>query len=376
MKATKKILKLEKKENNINNLFLNVTAKIASVFSIFFSLSIVLELKEYIEIWLFIILSIFLIFFLIVNEVVKVTNVRKLYFNHIKSLLTFLITFILSISLSGFGIYFWVNKTDEISSRNNEDKALSINNIKSKYSNEKFILFNSKYDDSNEYKSLNNDLTFWKNRRGFDVDDTKNIRENITRVENELSKGRVKFEEDKKKQLLLIESNVENEISIIEMQHNNNIIKISKNNFLTYILLSLVLIVEFAIIYLNIQYIAVEQKFKKKVDKTIYSKYIIGRKLLENLYMSADVNENGKLITSINKAKYSIVNRMINIEWNELNDVYNMLMDMKILVNSTNVGHNEEYKKGVITSEIHSNNGVYSLDNLLEIYDSYFEIVL
>ncbi len=375
MKATKKILKFEKKEYGVNNLFLNITAKIASVFSIFFSLSIVLELKEYIDTWLFIVLSIFLIFFLIVNEVVKVTNIRKLYLNHIKSLITFLITFILSMTLSGFGIYFWVNKTDEISLKNNEDKILLINDIKSKYSNEKSTLFNGKYENSNEYETLNNDLIFWKNRRGFDVDDTKNIRENIARVENELSKGRVKFEENKNKQLLLIENNIENEISIVEMQHNNNIIKISKNNFLTYILLSLVLIVEFAIIYLNIQYISIEQKFKKKIDKNIYDKYIIGRKLLENLYKSADINEEGKLITSINKAKYSIVNRMMNIEWDELNDIYNILMDMKILVNSTNI-ENDDNKKGVITSEIYTNTGVYSLNKLLEIYDSYFEIVL
>lgn len=375
MKATKKILKFEKKEYGVNNLFLNITAKIASVFSIFFSLSIVLELKEYIDTWLFIVLSIFLIFFLIVNEVVKVTNIRKLYLNHIKSLITFLITFILSMTLSGFGIYFWVNKTDEISLKNNEDKILLINDIKSKYSNEKSTLFNDKYENSNEYETLNNDLIFWKNRRGFDVDDTKNIRENIARVENELSKGRVKFEENKNKQLLLIENNIENEISIVEMQHNNNIIKISKNNFLTYILLSLVLIVEFAIIYLNIQYISIEQKFKKKIDKNIYDKYIIGRKLLESLYKSADINEEGKLITSINKAKYSIVNRMMNIEWDELNDIYNILMDMKILVNSTNI-ENDDNKKGVITSEIYTNTGVYSLNKLLEIYDSYFEIVL
>ena len=117
MKTIDRILSFSK--NDFNNKFANITAKIASVFSVFFALSITIELKQHIDTWLFIVLSIFIVFFLIVNEVIKVTNIWKLHQYEFKNLITFIITFTLSLSLSGVGIYLWVNKSEVINNKKN-----------------------------------------------------------------------------------------------------------------------------------------------------------------------------------------------------------------------------------------------------------------
>ena len=177
MKTIDRILSFSK--NDFNNKFANITAKIASVFSVFFALSITIELKQHIDTWLFIVLSIFIVFFLIVNEVIKVTNIWKLHQYEFKNLITFIITFTLSLSLSGVGIYLWVNKSEVINNKNIEHKIISQNQIRDKYKSEKDFIVNSIYESTEEYSNLNNDLNYWKSRRGFDVEDTKSIRENI-----------------------------------------------------------------------------------------------------------------------------------------------------------------------------------------------------
>lgn len=374
MKTIDRILSFSK--NDFNNKFANITAKIASVFSVFFALSITIELKQHIDTWLFIVLSIFIVFFLIVNEVIKVTNIWKLHQYEFKNLITFIITFTLSLSLSGVGIYLWVNKSEVINNKNIEHKIISQNQIRDKYKSEKDFIVNSIYESTEEYSNLNNDLNYWKSRRGFDVEDTKSIRENISRIETTINNGRVKFNNDKQLKLTNIDKIIESENAIVDFKFTSKSKEINKNDFLTYILFTLVIIVEFSIIYLNNLMVVNDNKLKSKIDEMdsiVYYKYIHGRKLLENIYLSSTVNDNGVKTTSLNKAKYSMVYRMMNIEWEVLVDMYNILMDMNILVDSVNTISNVDGKKGDIVSIFNPN--INTLDDALKQYDKFYEIV-
>src|SRR5690554_1956697 len=178
MKLIKKINSVGK-QNFQNNLFVNIAAKIASVFSILFAMSIIYELRNHVDSWLLIMLSIFISFFLIVNEVIKVRSIKAMYNNKLKSLLTFLFTFILSLSLSTIGIYLWVNKTDNINSESLITKAVESNDLKSDYRMQTESIRNNEFESSNQYKQLSEDLSFWRNRRAADVEERGYIRDNI-----------------------------------------------------------------------------------------------------------------------------------------------------------------------------------------------------
>ena len=196
------------KQNFQNNLFVNIAAKIASVFSILFAMSIVYELRNHVDLWLLIMLSIFISFFLIVNEVIKVRSIKAMYNNKLKSLLTFFFTFILSLSLSTIGIYLWVNKTDNINSESLISKAVESNDLKSYYRMQIDSIRNNKFESTEEYNDLNKSLSFWKSRKATDLEERANIRENIIKIENQIQTNRKEYYDNQKLSI----SNLENEL--------------------------------------------------------------------------------------------------------------------------------------------------------------------
>src|SRR6056297_140797 len=97
----KLIKELNKNRLNIGtDLFTSISAKTASVFSVIFAMSIVHQLKDHVEIWLVGILSVFIAFFLIVNEVIKVKSIKNVHNGNNKALLSFIFSFVISIALS------------------------------------------------------------------------------------------------------------------------------------------------------------------------------------------------------------------------------------------------------------------------------------
>jgi branched-subunit amino acid ABC-type transport system permease component len=147
----KLIKKLNEDFNQGIDRFTNVAAKIASVFSVIFAMSIVYEFRNHIDFWLVGVLSIFIAFFLIVNEVIKVRSIKNVHNGNNKALFSFIFTFVISIALSGTGIYLWVNKTQDINSKSLIDKTVKVNDIKAESSNELEKINSNTYEDSKQF---------------------------------------------------------------------------------------------------------------------------------------------------------------------------------------------------------------------------------
>ena len=364
------------KQNFQNNLFVNIAAKIASVFSILFAMSIVYELRNHVDSWLLIMLSIFISFFLIVNEVIKVRSIKAMYNNKLKSLLTFLFTFILSLSLSTIGIYLWVNKTDNINSESLITKAVETNDLKSYYRMQIESIRNNEFEFSNQYKQLSEDLTFWRNRRAADVEERDKIRENIIRIENQIQTNRKEYNDNQNLSISNLENELQSKLDIVDVKFTNQSKEVNKNNFLTYILLTLIVVVEFAIIYLNYNIAKVDTEFVQYTNNDIVKKYKVGRKLLEGLFLTANrvvMDDNyTELITNINKAKYSYVNKLENLQWDDLIELYNLYIDLDILDRGFVKKKEESDETGVLTNKFQ----VEDIESALKRYDQYYNVIL
>ena len=364
------------KQNFQNNLFVNIAAKIASIFSILFAMSIVYELRNHVDSWLLIMLSIFISFFLIVNEVIKVRSIKAMYNNKLKSLLTFLFTFILSLSLSTIGIYLWVNKTDNINSESLITKAVESNDLKSVYRTQIESIRNNEFESSNQYKQLSEDLTFWRNRRAADVEERDKIRDNIVRIENQIQTNRKEYNDNQNLSISNLENELQSKLDIVDVKFTNQSKEVNKNNFLTYILLTLIVVVEFAIIYLNNNIAKVDTEFVQYTNNDIVKKYKVGRKLLESLFLTSNSVDTGsgytELITNINKAKYSYVNKLENLQWDDLIELYNLYIDLDILDRGFVKKKEESDETGVLTNKFQ----VEDIESALKRYDQYYNVIL
>lgn len=375
MKLIKKINSVGKQDFQ-NNLFVNIAAKIASVFSILFAMSIVYELRNHVDSWLLIMLSIFISFFLIVNEVIKVRSIKAMYSNKLKSLLTFLFTFILSLSLSTIGIYLWVNKTDNINSESLITKAVESNNLKSDYRMQIEAIRSNEFESSNQYKQLSEDLSFWRNRRAADVEERGYIRDNIVRIENQIQTNRKEYNDNQNLSVSNLENELQSKLDIVDVKFTNQSKEVNKNNFLTYILLTLIIVVEFVIIYLNNNIAKVDTDFVQYTNNDIVKKYKVGRKLLESLFLTSNRVDTGngytKLITNINKAKYSYVNKLENLQWDDLIELYNLYIDLDILDKGFVKKKEESDENGVLTNKFQ----VENIESALKRYDQYYNVIL
>lgn len=364
------------KQNFQNNLFVNIAAKIASVFSILFAMSIVYELRNHVDLWLLIMLSIFISFFLIVNEVIKVRSIKAMYNNKLKSLLTFLFTFILSLSLSTIGIYLWVNKTDNINSESLISKAVESNDLKSYYRMQIDSIRNNKFESTEEYNDLNKSLSFWKSRKATDLEERANIRENIIKIENQIQTNRKEYYNNQKLSISNLENELQSKLDIVDVKFTNQSKEVNKNNFLTYILLTLIVVVEFAIIYLNNNIAKVETEFIQYTNNDVVKKYKVGRKLLECLFLTSNRvvkdDNSTELITNINKAKYSHVNKLENLQWEDLIELYNLYIDLDILDRGFVKKKDESDENGVLTNKFQ----VEDIESALKRYDQYYNVIL
>ena len=334
-------------------------------------MSIVYELKDHIDLWLVGILSIFIAFFLIVNEVIKVKSIKNVHNGNNKALLSFIFTFVISIALSGTGIYLWVNKTQDINSKSLIDKTVKVNDIKSEYTKEFERLNLKSFEDTKEFLNLKKSLTYWENRSAATLDERTEIRNTIREIQNNINENRKAFNRAKKELINKKENELESKLKVVDVEFNNQSKEVNKNNLLTYILLTLVIIVEFAIIYLNNNIAKGEQEILNLKDNDEVNKYLIGRKILKSLYLTADCDENNELFTTIKKAQY-LANKMSNLEWEDFAELYNLYIDLGILDNGSTMKPKDENKKGILMNRIIMQDKKMALKK----YDEFYNIVL
>lgn len=313
--------------NSNKNQFLSfwdyIPALLANIFSVIFSLSIVLELKNVVSGYVLIILSIFVVLFLIQNEATKVIYVRKTFKGIKNAVIPLIITFLISISLASIGIYLFVNKATDIKDNSNIEKNILINDINNKFQIKITEISNNQFEQSSEYQSLNKELIYWKSVSAATLDERNNIRLRIDNLQKNIISQRSLFDQNKKNNIVQLNKLLNNELSIIEAKYNKSMNNSNKNNFITYIFLSLIIITEFATIILNKNIAEKQIKRDSFTNSPLSKRYIATSNILKSLYMTAKNN-----VTDINLAKYSPANKF---SWEDLCLVYNQFISIGIL---------------------------------------------
>jgi len=303
-----------------------IPALIANIFSVIFSTSIILELKGIVNGYVLILLSVFIILFLIQNEIIKVKEIRRVFSSSRNALLPFAVTFILSISLATIGMYFYTNKASEIKDVSTINKSADINNIELKYQLQYNEIQNKSFESTKEFENINSNLKYWKHANAIDIAERAEIRKRVENLQNVLIENRTKFENNKSEQIKRITELINNEKNVVGAKFESNMNKTQTNNFISYIFLTLILITEFSTIVLNKNIVEKRNYVNQFTNSKIAKTYLIASNLLTTLYMSAKNNW-----VNINNAKYSYANKDNLLEWDDIKTIYNNFISLGIL---------------------------------------------
>jgi len=357
-----------KRSFNMVNIFDYLPATIANVFSVLFATSIILELKDLVNGFVLVFLSLFIILFLIMNEIIKVKEIRKIFTrdNKNNSILAFLVTFVISISLSSIGIWLYTNKAEEVKNSSKMVQNELIETANKEFNEKVNNIHSIPFENTKEYESLNSELNFWKNRRAANLEEREYIRENVLEVQNNIKIQREKYS-------VLIESKIQRErdvlnskLKTIETKFNNMQDKADKNNFISYIFLSLILITEFATILLNKNLVDKKKPLNNLVDSKLSKTYIIASSILSSLYLTNKKDD----VININNVKYSYANKDNFLNWDEIKILYNNFISLGIIDKGrVMVNDNTE-------SELIYNKMLLEENKAMEKLDTYFNKLL
>lgn len=339
MEYTNLIKKQTKK--SFNYMLDKIFALLASFFSIFFALSIVLELSNIVQGYVLVFLGIFIILFLMFNEWMKIKSLKQLFTGNNKSFITFSLCFLLSIGLSGIGIWFWTNKSTELTDNNNIEKIERVREINNTFLIKINEVQEKSFEQSAEYKSLYSDLTFWQGRRPANIQERETIREEISIIQKRINEGRKNYNLAKQESINQLNELKNSELELVNNKYSKTQNKANKVNFVSYIFFSLILITEFVILILNKNLVEKEKQVNDFVNGKDAKMFIIGSKLLSSLYLTKTKDNK----VNINNAKYSVVSNNNVLEWDEIKKLYNTYINLGILSSG-------ERLNNVLTNEI------------------------
>ncbi len=254
---------------------LKIFALIASGFSILFSTSIVVEISEYIDSALLIVLSVFLLFILISNEYFKVIQLGKRFQKSQYSLFVILFTFIISFTLSGLGIYFWLNKTDDLTFEKDKTFALGQLDIEAKYQTKIDSLIGSQNNQA-EYQELIKSIDYWKNRTCYNSKERETARNNVQELEKKRILLNSSWENTIDKRIQSLQILKQKELESLDVIEQEDSYKISKGYFIFAVFFCLVIITEIIIIYLQFliaNFFNEEQIRNLKIIKNLLAKH-------------------------------------------------------------------------------------------------------
>lgn len=251
--------------NRTNNIFL----KIFSVFSVLFSLSVIKELSSLgIELYLIILFSIFLILLIILNEYIKINKLINIFsFNKtIENILISILTLLVSISISTYGIFKFLDKREDINAKNDLITKTLISDTTNYYNNKIESLKNLKIEDDDifypEYNIYINQLEQYTNDRDNYKNDQirsirlreyyKEINEKIDDINSKLVLINSKFNQYKINEINKLEKELVKVLN--EIDNNKYTIKSNletRNNIIILIFVLFTLITEFGIVYIT-----------------------------------------------------------------------------------------------------------------------------
>lgn len=289
---------------------LKISALIASIFSIIFSLSIAVHLKEYVSPAVYTFSAVFVTLLVVFNEWVKVGELRKRNMGKKASLTVIIITFIFSFSMSTTGIYLWTNKTHELDIKIDNNLQLEKLEIEKKY--------NAKLDSidnlpkGKEYEDVSKQIEFWKNRKPANIEERQMIRENIAKLEterNNLYKSYLEYKEGLKQRL---NTQKQAELNLIQTHAKNEVKDLNRNDFLSTIFFLMVSFTEFVIIFIQ---------YKISVYFNEEQRGVIA--------MVKDFELRNLTKIDINKVKYSGFHNIKDFDKIKL--IYNLLVEVGVL---------------------------------------------
>lgn len=330
MKNLTKVI-LESKEKNLYLKQKVLIAMIASIFSVFFSLSIVFELYNIVNGVVLIVLTIFVVLFLIYNEKIKVKSIKSFYHGNKRSLVSFSITFLISIILSSIGVYLWTNKTFDQKIKTSENKVDKILIIEQKYNDQINQLRDKKFSETEIYSEIKESIDYWKTRRAADVNERKDIRDKIQETENQLFLAKNTFTNEIENSIKKLENLKSIEIDKVETVTSNEFKKINSQNNITIIFLVMIFITEIGIIILNKELVNVEKEIEILTNTHKAKRYLEVRTILMSMFLTKTVDN----YTSIHHAYNSpSLNKLIMDDKKKKSFVkssYNLFINLGII---------------------------------------------
>jgi len=289
---------------------LKVSAVIASVFSIVFSLSIAVHLKEFVSPAIYMFSAAFVTLLVVFNEWVKVGELRKRCHGKKSSLTIIIITFIFSFAMSTTGIYLWTNKTHEMDME--IDNTLQLEKLKVE---EKYNLKLDSIDKSSkgkEYEDVSRQIEYWKNRRPANLEERQMIRENIAKLESERNNLYKAYLEQKTTVIERINSQKQAELNLIQAKARNKVKNLNRNNFLSTVFFLMVAFTEFVIIF---------------IQNRISTYYTEEQRGVIAMVRDFELRNLNKI--DINKVKYSKFHNITDFE--QIKILYNLLVEIGVL---------------------------------------------
>jgi hypothetical protein len=305
----------------------NIASVIASFFAAVFSMSILKETKNQIdEPFVFVLLLVFTILFLAYNEYIKVSELRKKFAHKGGSFILIIVTFLISISLSGIGIYLWTNKT--LQSETVNDKKLSQTSllIESKYNHLIDSVQSLSILNEPEYQRLKSDAKYWKYRTAADLDERTQIRERIKNIESDIKAFSTSFEQKKENSISRFANQKLVETKDISTAFNNETKFISRNNSLSLIFFFVVLVTKFIIILLAKEHVTIEKTKLSILESETAKRFVSQYKFITDVLSRKDKIEFDDVVFS----PYFKFSKDATKRNKEVKNIYYLLGDLKI----------------------------------------------
>lgn len=295
---------LEQGNENYSSKTLRISAIIASVFSVIFSLSIVGQLTEIVSTVAVIVLGLFVALFLVWNEHAKVDEIRKWYGGQSYSKVLLGFTLVLSLTLSSCGIYFWVNKTikngNAIVAKETNHKLL----IKKRYATQIDSIRNQEFLVN---ETLIKDRDYWRNKSSRGNDSIRLvILANIDAFDNQIKAAEETFNTNKVNTLQDLERLREDELASVGSIFQQDKDMVTLNNYISYLFLLLTLITEFIIVVINKKIAVTEIKMNELLSNSIVGSFRRQYKILQSLYLSNSKNDK----FTIKDLNFSLANKI------------------------------------------------------------------
>ena len=344
-------LKKEILTNKNNNIFI----KVLSFFSVLFSLSIIRELSSLgIESYLVIIFGIFLALLIIANEVIKVNRLILLFSNNksTENIVVGSLTVILSIVVSLYGIYKFLDKTEVNKNQITLESSSVITDTTNYYNTKikevesslitnvepfksKYLIYQNQLDqynsDRDNYKNStlnNNNLRSYYKEINEKIDVLNN---NIINLNNEFDVYKNQEVSKLKTELSNIVTELEKNTNEFESNFNN------KNNIIIFLFMFFTLLTEFGIIFISskISDVNVENlKVKEYNDNIIKNKisHIKNTREFKEFELYKNIIERLLTVKTVNSSiTLNEIKSMVNNDNLTLNQINKIIDDFRTL---------------------------------------------